>query len=116
MGLDIFAGLLYIRNVDVVFANDDLDQLEIDARYTVGLSQGVVKAFRKRMQLIRAALDERDLYNLKSARFEKLEGKRQHQHSMRLNDQYRLIFEILKGNPGDKKNKVIKIVGIEDYH
>jgi proteic killer suppression protein len=116
MGLDISKRLLYIGNVDVVFASDDLDRLETDARYTAGLSQGVVRAFRKRMQLVRAALDERDLYSLKSARFEKLEGKRQHQHSMRLNDQYRLILEILKENPRDRKNKVIKIVSIEDYH
>jgi len=102
--------------VDAIFANDELDRLEIDAKWTAGLSQGIVKAFRKRMQQIRAATDERDLYKLKSLHFEKLEGKRQHQHSIRLNNQYRLILEILPENPDVKKNKVIKIIGIEDYH
>jgi proteic killer suppression protein len=72
----------------------------------------VEKAFRKRVQAIAAATDERDLYVMKSHRFEKLKGDREHQHSIRLNDQFRLILEIRKGNP---KN-VIVIVGIEDYH
>lgn len=36
----------------------------------------------------------------------------QHQHSMRLNDQWRLIFEL----EGKKAAKVIAIVAIEDYH
>ena len=31
---------------------------------------------------------------------------------MMLNDQWRLILEIVEGNP----NKIIWIVGIEDYH
>jgi len=65
-----------------------------------------------RMQLIRAALDERDFRNQQSLRFEKLKGQRSHQHAMRLNDQFRLILEI----SGEARSKVITIVGIEDYH
>lgn len=68
------------------------------------------------MQQIRAATDERDFYKLRSLRFEKLQGKRKHQYSMRLNDQYRLIVELIKENPDRGSSKVIKIVNIEDYH
>ncbi len=97
---------------EVLFKDKKLEQLESDATYDGGFQSGVVKAFRKRMQQIRSATDERDFYNLKSLRFEKLKGDRKHQHSMRLNDQWRLILEIGGNNP----NKVIMIVGIEDYH
>ena len=102
--------------MEVVFADDDLYRLETDPVFTGNQEQPIVKAFRKRMQQIRAAPDERDFYRLKSLRFEKLGGKRRYQHSMRLNDQYRLIVEFVKGNSATQSSKVIKIVGIEDYH
>ena len=71
-----------------------------------------MKAFRKRVQLIRAATDEREFYALKSLRYEKLKGNRSHQRSMRLNDRFRVTLEILQ-EPGDR---IGVIVGIEDYH
>ncbi len=99
-------------SLEIVFKNDDLEKLESDPSFDGGYSPGVVKAFRKRMQQIRCVPDERDFYNLKSLRFEKLKGNRAHQHSMRLNDQWRLILEIEGSNP----KKTVKIIGIEDYH
>jgi len=97
--------------MELVFRNDDLDRLETDARFDGGYQPGVVKAFRKRMQQIRAALDERD-FKQKSLRFEKLKGNRAHQYSMRLNDQWRLILEF----EGRGRDKIVVVVGIEDYH
>jgi proteic killer suppression protein len=64
------------------------------------------------MQQIRSATNENDLRALKSLRFEKLKGQRKHEYSLRLNDQYRLIFEIEKG---DGPNTIV-VKGIEDYH
>jgi proteic killer suppression protein len=49
---------------------------------------------------------------LRSLHFEKLKGARSHQHSMRLNAQYRLIVEL----HGKGQEKVVYVVGIEDYH
>ena len=98
--------------MEVSFGDPDLDRLETDARFEGGLSSSVVKAYRKRMQQIRAAQDERAFYALKSLHFEKLKGERSQQHSMRLNDQWRLIVEI----HGTGKDKVLHLVGIEDYH
>ena len=98
--------------MDIKFRDDDLDRLETDPQFSGGFSMAVVKSFRKRMQQIRAAPDERVFYNLKSLNFEKLKGKRSHQYSMRLNNQWRLILELHgKGN-----NKNIIIFSIEDYH
>jgi proteic killer suppression protein len=96
----------------VRFANDALDRLETDVDYEMGLGPGVVRAYRTRLQAIRAALDERDFYALKSLHFEKLKGKRKHQHSMRLNKQLRLVVEL----QGKGQSKVVLVVGVEDYH
>ena len=98
--------------MEVRFADEVLDRLETDATFTGGFAPGVVKAFRKRIQMIRQAPDERVFHALRSARFERLKGKRTHQWSMRLNDQWRLIVELELQGP----TKVVVIRGIEDYH
>lgn len=98
--------------MEVIFKDRQLDRLEIDAAFDAGYEPAVVKAFRKRMQQIRSALDERDFRSLKSLRFEKLKGGRSHQFSMRLNDQWRLILEF----QGKGHNKVVQVIAIEDYH
>ena len=77
-----------------------------------GYPADAVKAFRKRMQFLRSATDERDLRAMKSMRFEKLKGARDHQYSLRLNDQWRLILEIQE----QANDKTLVIVEIEDYH
>ena len=46
--------------MEAEFADDKLDRLETDPKYTAGLGEDVVRAFRKAMQVIRAATDERD--------------------------------------------------------
>jgi toxin HigB-1 len=64
------------------------------------------------MQLIRAAPDERDFYALKSLHFEKLQGDREGQCSMRLNKQWRLILRLDTRANG----KVVVVISIADYH
>lgn len=99
--------------MEVDFDDGPCRRLEADLSYNAGLGREVVKAFRKRLQLIRAAADERDFYALKSLHFEKLKGDREGQYSMRLNAQWRLILRFVK-RAGDKK--VVVIVAITDYH
>ena len=48
--------------MEVEFADADLAGLEVDPRFTAGLAPAIVRGFRKAMQAIRAAHDERDLY------------------------------------------------------
>jgi proteic killer suppression protein len=98
--------------MNVRFGNECLDRMEVDAEEDCGFSPAVVTAFRKRMQMIRAARDERDFYALKSLHYEKLKGDKSGQRSIRLNDQWRLIIEI----EGKAEEKVAVIVSIEDYH
>src|SRR5579862_6716593 len=99
--------------MEVDFDDASCQRLEADLSYEAGFGREVVKAFRKRLHLIRAAADERDFYALKSLHFEKLKGDREGQYSMRLNAQWRLILRFAK-REGDKK--VVVIVSITDYH
>lgn len=98
--------------MDVTFKDQSLDRLETDAGFSAGFSDTVVKAYRRAMEHIRAASDERTLYARRSFRCEKLSGDRKGEHSMRLNDQWRLIIEIR----GQVPMKVIHILEIVDYH
>ena len=97
--------------MEIRFRKDSLDRLETEEG-DGGRPRAVVKAYRKRIQQIRAAHDERVFRMMKSMRFEKLKGKRKHQWSMRLNDQWRLILEF----EGKGDDKVVCIVDIVDYH
>lgn len=97
--------------MEVRFADRRLARLETDASFSFGLARPVVRAFRKLMQFIRAAPDERDFYAMKSLHYEKLQGRRSHQRSMRLNDQFRLVIEIEQVG-----HKRIVVVSVEDYH
>jgi len=94
------------------FGDDILRQMYMNLRFSGGYSRDIVKAFRKRMQYIESADDERDFYAMKGLRYEKLKGKRMGEHSMRLNDQYRLILRIRAGSGGN----TVVVLSIEDYH
>jgi proteic killer suppression protein len=98
--------------MEIAFDDESLDQLETDADFNGGFGDPVVKAYRKRVQQIRSATDERTFYALRSLNFEKLKGDREGQYSMRLNDQWRLILTF----EGKAPQKVVRIIEIADYH
>lgn len=98
--------------MEVEFDDPDLSRLETDPNFTAGFPQEIVVVYRKRMQQIRAARDERDLMALKSLHFKKLKGDRAWQHSMRMNLQWRLILEVRGKHPC----KVIGIIEISDHY
>ena len=98
--------------MDVKFRNRKLDRLETDPSFTMGLPDAVVRRYRQRLRFIRAARDERDFRAYRSLHFERLKGDRRGCHSMRLNDQFRLIVVVTGRHP----DKYVRIEGVEDYH
>lgn len=99
--------------VEVTFGDDDLEQLATRGKSRKKLPQSVVTAYQKCLFILVNVSDERELFSgYRSHRFEKLKGQRQHQHSMRLNDQYRLILEL----SSERTEKQVRIVEIIDYH
>lgn len=81
-------------------------QLLLDRKFSRRL-QGIEKAARIRLELLEAATSLRDL-ELPGLRLEALKGDRKGQHSIRINDQFRICFE---WRDGDAHN-----VEIVDYH
>lgn len=98
---------MLVRHVD-----RKLERLEVDADYTANFDKAVVRAFRKLMQIIRSAADERAFYAMHSLHYEKLKGQRSHQRSMRLNDQFRLVLQI----DAEHAPKVVVVIAVQDYH
>jgi toxin HigB-1 len=101
--------------MEIEFLNTDLERLFTEKDYISSYDKVIKKAFTKVVTWIITAKDERDFYGKKSVRYEKLKGDRKKQHSMRLNDQYRLILEIVKMKRTEVI-KVVQIVEITDYH
>lgn len=98
--------------MEVRFATNELEALENGDNCDGKYSEAIVKKFAKILNFIRAASNEHDFRAMRSLNFEKLKGKRQHQNSFRINDQWRLIVAIEKQENGN----VVIVVDIEDYH
>jgi proteic killer suppression protein len=81
-------------------------QLLLDRKFSRKF-QNIEKAARIRLEILDAATSLRDL-ELPGLRLEALKGDRKGQHSIRINDQFRICFE---WRNGDAHN-----VEIVDYH
>ncbi len=93
--------------------SDELKRLFEDPRYAAPqFGRDLIKAYRKKIGFLAAAVSELDLRNYRALRFEKLTGDRAGQHSIRLNDQWRLILRL----ESDVEGPVLIVVDIVDYH
>ena len=68
----------------------------------------IYKRAKAKLDMIHAAVDLLDLKNPPGNCFEKLKGSRSNEHSIRINDQWRICFFW--------DNNKAKKVKIEDYH
>ena len=98
--------------MEVVFADAALALIETDQAGKTRLSVAIIKSARRKLTIFRAAPDERSLRNWKSLNYEKLKGGRDGQRSVRLNDQFRMVFTL----DDETKPPTITILSIEDYH
>lgn len=95
------------------FEDDELQRLYTETNFHLAwMGPDLVKHFRRKMALVAAALDERDLLGMRSLRLEKLVGDRAGQHSIRLNDQWRMILRFRTATDG----RVAVIIEVIDYH
>ncbi len=72
------------------------------------ISAGLHRAALKKLQMLNAAATLSDLLLPPGNRLERLKGNREGQHSIRINDQYRICFVWREGNAYE--------VEITDYH
>ncbi len=93
------------------FADKRLERLYLQGTGSERYPQGVAEAFIKRVRLIEAVTDERDLRASKSLHFEKLKGEKD-KYSVRLNRAWRLILTFEK----DKDGKIVVIIEINRHY
>jgi toxin HigB-1 len=73
-----------------------------------GFPSDLVKITRRKLGYLDAAIDLRDLRQPPGNRLEVLKGDREGQHSIRINDQFRICFRWTLQGPND--------VEVTDYH
>lgn len=92
----------------VVFEDEDLRRLAEDASYAPKQwGPDVITAYRKKIQLLYAATDERDLRAVRSLHLEQLVGDRKGQSSIRINNKFRLILTFV--TEGDRVAVIIEL-------
>lgn len=96
----------------VEFADPALARIETEEAAKTKLPVAVIKSARRKLTVLRAATDERTLRNWKSLHYEKMKGDLAGLRSIRLNDQFRMVFVLNEeANP-----PAVTITAIEDYH
>jgi len=102
---------MFTANMNFRFVDTELEALHKTGTGPASrrFPEAVTKSFMRLLAEIEAATDERDLRLLRSWRFEKLQRG---DYSMRLNDQFRLIFD----KASEEGSQILIIKGIEDYH
>ena len=72
----------------------------------------IVDKFFIALEIVASVTSTDQLRQFRGLKYEALKGDRKGQHSLRLNDQYRLIVEV----SADDDGQILLIIEIEDYH
>jgi proteic killer suppression protein len=98
--------------MEVLFADLIMTLIETEEAGKTKLPVPVIKSARRKLTILRAAIDDRSLRNWKSLHYEKLKGDREGLRSIRLNDQYRMVLTLDESITP----QTVTIIAIEDYH
>src|SRR5262245_38855293 len=96
----------------IVFQDARLALVRTERAGEVRLPVSVIRSLQNKLVFLEAAPDERSIRNWKSLRFEQLKGDRSGQCSIRLNEQWRLVFRF----DNTDKPPTIVVLSVEDYH
>ena len=77
--------------MEIEFADKKLELIDTDRAADTKLPIAVINSLRNKLQFLRGAPDERSIRNWRSLHYEKMA---EDERSIRINDQYRLIFTI----------------------
>ena len=80
----------------------------VDSKSARRIAQSIWKIAMRKLDMLNAAAKIRDLLAPPANRLETLKGNLKGCHSIRINDQYRVVFKWVDGNARD--------VRITDYH
>ncbi len=74
------------------FADKETEKI-FEREFSRKLPNDIQRIARRKLEVLDAAENLNDLQIPPSNRLEKLKGERRHQHSIRINDQWRICFE-----------------------
>ena len=96
----------------IEFADKHLARLFTDEAHKLGLPIAVIKGARFKILQLEMAPDERTLRNWSGLEYKKLKPPREGQRQIRINKQYRIVFELLDQEQPPR----IRILEIDDPH
>ena len=95
----------------IEYKDDDLRRLAEDRDFhPKRWGSDIIRAYRKKIQILNAAKDERDLLAMRGLRLESLSGGRAGTSSIRINDQFRLILTFTT-----EGSRVVVVLELVDY-
>jgi toxin HigB-1 len=92
----------------IVSFGDKTTQKIWDGEWVKGFATDIQETARRKLRMLNNSFDIKDLMIPPSNRLEKLKGNRKDFHSIRVNDQWRIIFRWENGSAFD--------VQLIDYH
>ena len=96
----------------IEFADATLSRICTDEAHKLRLPIAVIRAARKKLLLLELAPDERTLRNFKSFNYKRRKGEKNGKRSVRINDQYRIVFTLNDSTVPP----TIRILEIRDTH
>lgn len=99
--------------VEIRYEDKELRRLAEDAAFRPKRwGAEIVRAYRRKIQILASASDERELRALRSLHLEQLQGDRAGSSSIRLNEKYRLVLRFETGDNG----RIAVVIEMVDYH
>ncbi|MFO7667815.1 MAG: type II toxin-antitoxin system RelE/ParE family toxin [Desulfobacterales bacterium] len=105
--MTLLSGCVTILSMIKSFRDKETEKI-FNRRLSGKLPQNVQRIARKKLVILDSALEINDLRTPPGNRLEALKGDRKGQHSIRINNQWRICFRWSDGNADD--------VEITDYH
>jgi proteic killer suppression protein len=104
--------------MEVIFNDDKLSFLykEGKERGKPIYGEAVVKSYIRKVDILASVNNSRELIAFKSLHFEALKKGYKGFNSIRVNDQYRIVFKILKQKGGAETIEIAEIHELTDYH
>ena len=96
----------------VKLLDKSLERLFTSEAHKLKLPVSVISSAQRKIAFMQNCNSELDLRNWKSLHYEALAGDKKGLKSIRLNDQWRLVFKLVE----KKEATEIHLLSVEDYH
>ena len=100
----------------VIYDNRVAKYMENDLALIKKIGPEKAKIVRRIVDALQASIDLQVFLKTSAGRPHALNGKHKGEYAVKVTANYRLIFEIVKGNEYINKSDIVKVKGVVDYH